>query len=508
MSEMEPAQKAQSQAQSPAAERVSPPGSTVAGRDSRPVAVAQRQLAEAIDRSPHAVVQRAVSAGIHNGPHGIAQRTRLNGTFGPSGGGGGPGGPVIQRARWLFTEKAWINPDTLAPIGQELKPPAEGQEGDVWDDQTGEVTSAGSRLDAIFAGTGNRAPKLNFPSQEEFQEQLRDLGKPGIEERVEKALEDVPTEKLSKDTILAALGRHFRDYRPGLHAATRDPSFSETLLEGIRNRQGGNWIRATAPQKVPTRQWFNQELQHWNVRHYTSKLNVELGEDLGEGIFRVREIEAPPFNEIISTVTLATLKPGGGVQNAKGTGDRMLLTYTGGASSSGHTTGLDWANVGNVGDTFYGLFYKDKPATGLTPSFIADAVYYARWSVQDFGVGWASADWLGTAAHSREDRGETPGGIARTGQLSDIIASIFPEAATRDFSQTGNVETPESEEQRKAAFAQMSNFEIKKHGPMPVNAWLPIATNIAKARLWWVDTTRGKFVKLSQLLPKSVQEKL
>jgi len=506
------------------APQLTPASSAAMVIDNRSNAVVQRELADAVNRSPKLVAQHASTRAVLGSPRMTGQSSRLEGSVEAAqlrsnpvdvsdghrqaGAIGTPGGAVIQRARWLYTDEAWINPDTLAPIGQELEPPEHAQEGDVWDDRTHELTSASDRMEAIFAGTSTRAPKLNFPTPEQFLDQLSNVGKPGIALRVKHALDEVPTEKLSKDTILVALDKHFKDYKPGLQAATRDPVFSETLLECIRNRQSQKWIRATALQKVLPQQWVNQELQHWNVRHYTSKLTIELGDDLGEGIFTVRGIEAPPFNEIISTVTLATMKAGGGVQNAKRGGDKMLLTYTGGAASSGHTTGLDWANVGNVGDTFYGLFYKNQPATGITPPFITDAVYYATWSVEDFGVGWASADWLGKAAHSQEKEGETPGGVARTGQLSDVIASIFPEAATRDFSQTGDVEGAESEEQRHQAFAEMSNFEIKKHGPLPVNAWIPIEANIAKARGWWVDTTRGKFVKLKLLLPESVREKL
>lgn len=444
----------------------------------------------------------ALQAKVARSPRMVAQRRAMQAAVGPA---ANPTAP-IQRARWLYTNDAWVNPDTLAPIGADLHPPAPAQEGDVWDDVTLEHTSASNRLAAIFAGTSNRAPALNLPTSEEFLDQLSNLGKPSIDQRVRNALQEIPTEKLSKETIVSALEKHFKDFKPGLNAATRDPLFSETLLEGIRHRQSEKWIRETEPKKVAPKKWANDELQHWNVRHYTSKLNIVLGDDLGEGIFTVAGIEAPPFNEILSTVTLATMKPGGGIQNAKRSGDRMLMTYTGGAASSGHTTSLDWANVGNVGDTFYGLFYKDKPATGITPPFITDAVYYAKWSAEAFGIGWASADWLGTAAHSREKNGPTPGGIARTGSLSDIIASIFPEATTRDFSQTGEVETKESEERRKQAFSAMANFEIKKHGPMPVNAWIPVADNINKTRAWWVDTTKGKFVKLKPLLPRPVQE--
>ncbi len=326
----------------------------------------------------------------------------------------------------------------------------------------------------------------------------------GVERRVKTALAEIPPDSLSKETILAGLEKHFRTFGGGLHSATRDPVFSRTLLECIRTKQGRTWVAATAIQDVPRARWSNRELQHWNLRHYTSKLTIVLGEHVGKGIFKVADVGPPPFEEIISTVTLATMSGSRGDGGAKKPGDKVMVTYTGGASKSGHTTGLDWTNVGNVGDTFYGLFYKDEPATGLTPPFITDAVYYATWSLSDFGVGWASADWLGTAASSRQEGGDIPGGTARRGEMSDVVASIFPDAATRDFSARNEVETPESKQKRQDAFSAMSNFEVKNHGPMPIRAWIPLPKTLDRTKNWWVDTKTNKFIKLPALLEQAL----
>ena len=328
-----------------------------------------------------------------------------------------------------------------------------------------------------------------------------------IAERVKAAL-TMATRDLSRESIMASLQTHFATYQGGLLAATREEEFAATLLEEIRNKQSKKWIEATQIHQVPEVQWQNNELQHWTVRHYTNKLKVTLGKDLGQGYFKVAQVGPPPFDEILSTITLAAMssteessefpyKPG----------DTMMMANSSASSTSGHTTAVDWTNIGNVGDTFYALFYKEEPATGITPNFIRDAVYYAIWSADEFGIGWASADWLGTAKDSRKEDGTTPRGIAREGTISDIIADIFPEAATRDFSESGDQESSSSKSQREEKFKAMRNFEIKKHGPMPVREWYPIPGNLDKIKNYVVNTNTGAFHKLIMTLPSSVQEK-
>ena len=97
---------------------------------------------------------------------------------------------------------------------------------------------------------------------------------------------------------------------------------------------------------------------------------------------------------------------------------------------------------------------------------------------------------------SQIEGAKAPEGKARQGKLADVIADIFPAAATRNFSATAGQETPESRSERTGAFNAMPNFEVKKHGPMPVRRWLPVDANIQTIRRWHVDAKTGKFVKL------------
>lgn len=325
------------------------------------------------------------------------------------------------------------------------------------------------------------------------------VGKLPVRGLVKQALAGLSGDTLSQSVILDRLQAAFGGDKTRLHQATRRPEFAEALLEEIRTKQSGTWVKATEIHQMKPTAWVNQELQYWNVRHYTSKFMVVLGDQVADGVFKVQGVEPPTFSELLSSITLATMTRGGGAAaTASKPGERVMMTFTSGAASSGHTTGVDWKNIGNVGDTFYGLFYKDVPATGLTPAFIRDAVYYAKWTVSDFGTGWASADWLGTAAESQTERGKTPEGKARQGALADVIADIFPAAATR------GEETSTSRTEREAAFSAMPNFEVKKHGPMKVNNWLPIAENIAKIKEWQVDTKNNKFIKLETTVKRNI----
>ena len=304
---------------------------------------------------------------------------------------------------------------------------------------------------------------------------------------------------LSQETILKELEAWFGRDRARLHEASKTPAFAEGLLEQIRQKQSKTWIKATTIRQVPKARWKNQELQYWTARHYTSKCMVVLGQPApdADGVFKVERVEPPPFTELLSSITLATMKrPAGATETTKyKAGDKVMMTFTSGAATSGHTTGVDWKNIGNVGDTFYGLFYKNDPATGRTPNFIRDAVYYAKWPASEFGNAWASTDWLGTAAGSQTEGGKTPEGEARQGELSDIIADIYPAAATREIG--AGKETTRSD--RESAFDAMGNFEVKKHGPMRVNAWLPIGENIETIMKWRVDTKRGVFIKMDNV---------
>ncbi|MEO1808471.1 MAG: hypothetical protein AAFU33_26935, partial [Bacteroidota bacterium] len=319
---------------------------------------------------------------------------------------------------------------------------------------------------------------------------------------------DIPPENLSKESILAGLKKEFQDYPGGFVAATREPVLAEVLLEQVRLKQSGKWQKVSEIHEVDESEWTNDDLQHWNLRHYTTKLHVTLGQNLGQGYFKVANIQPPPFNELLSTLTLSDSSESEEAQAPPRyrSGETLTMANTTGAASSGHTTGLDWANVGNVGDTFYALFYKDDSVTGKTPGFIRDATYYARWSVDEFGEGWASEDWLGKAKDSRDEKAETLTQPSRKGHIKDIIADIFPEAAKRDLK--GKGESTSDKKRRESKFSIMRNFEVKKHGPMPVQRWIPLQGTIDKLRGYTVNTNKGVFVKFSALLPPDVRKKL
>ena len=311
----------------------------------------------------------------------------------------------------------------------------------------------------------------------------------GIGQLVRAALAGLSGAQLSKEVILERLTKAFGGTAQ-LHEASKRPELAEALLEEVRGRQSSTWIRATELHQARPKAWASEkERQKWNVRHYTNKVTVVLGEEVDADIFKVADVKPPPFSELLSSITLATM-PGTAKETGYKKGGELLMANTSAASTSGHTTVKDWKNIGNVGDTFYGLFYEDKPATGVTPPFIKDAVYFARWSLSDFGTGWASADWLATAAESQTEGAKTPGGKAWKGDLANIITEIFPMAAKSEAQVSGT----ESERQR--AFNAMDNFEIKKHGPMKVAEWLPVEDNIKKIKGWSVNPKKGTFVKL------------
>ena len=331
------------------------------------------------------------------------------------------------------------------------------------------------------------APKLEPPPSMAV---TSDKAEPSsIGQSVKAALAGLSGAQLSKELILERLTEAFGDTAQ-LHEATKSPELAEALLEEVRSRQSSTWIKATEIHHAKPKAWASEkELQKWNVRHYTNKVTVVLGEEVGPGIFKVADVKPPPFSELLSSITLATM-PGTAKETEYKKGGELLMANTSAASTSGHTTVKDWKNIGNVGDTFYGLFYEDEPATGVTPPFIKDAVFFARWSLSEFGSGWASADWLATAAESQTENAKTPGGKAWEGELANIIAEIFPTAAKSEAEVSG------TELQRKSAFNGMDNFEIKKHGPMKVAEWLPVEDNIEKIKGWSLNPKKGTFVKL------------
>ncbi|WP_154674162.1 hypothetical protein [Nakamurella lactea] len=326
-----------------------------------------------------------------------------------------------------------------------------------------------------------------------------------IRRLVTRALADLTGDKLSKEVILARLTKEFHG-TDQLHKATKVPDFADALLEAVRTKQSTTWVEATTIEEVEPASWTNDEMQHWNLRHYSSKFTAVLGRELAGGIFEIADVKPPPFKELLSTVTLATMTGSGPSTTVPKPGSTMMLTFTSGSATSGHTTAKDWQHIGNIGDTFYGLFYKDQPATGVTPNFIRDAVYYAVWPASEFGEGWASADWLGTAADSQKEGAKTPDDKARQGPMTDVIADIFPQATTRVLKD--GKESVTDQATREAAFRKMDNFEVKQHGPRPVDTWNPVSSNVDKIKNWWVNASTGKIIKLPLLLPPEARAAL
>ena len=347
---------------------------------------------------------------------------------------------------------------------------------------------AAAGLTPVPAAPTKTKPVPVSPSTRRFAIQRMQSLAPTIKNQILSALGDVKQTDLSKEEILKALKKQFGEK---LHEATKDPVFAEALLELIRSKQSLEWQNATKITPVPNQSWKSPvELGKWSVRHYSNKFMVVLGAEtsLGSGLFYIADVEPPPFMEILSSITIATFPPPSGPQaepNFK-PGDKVLMAYSSGAESSGHTTTIDWATIGNVGDTFYGLFYGEEPATGIVPPFIRDAVYYATWPVADAGTGWwASADWLQATKVSNLSAVNLG---SRSGSLADIIADIIPTAAT--------TESGADVKQRESKFQIMDNFEVKKHSPMHVQSWIPLTKTLAKIKTWKINPVKQTFTKL------------
>lgn len=134
----------------------------------------------------------------------------------------------------------------------------------------------------------------------------------------------------------------------------------------------------------------------------------------------------------------------------------VLLDRSYDLNQSGHTTAQDWDRIGNVGDTFYSLFFDGESATGIVPAFIKKAKYYVEWTLDEFsGECWASSDWLGLQDPKAVYVGCSAGNIKK------LIASSL--CVGNEFVPVGSwmkvrLENPT------AYLKGFTNFEIKKHG--------------------------------------------
>ena len=112
-------------------------------------------------------------------------------------------------------------------------------------------------------------------------------------------------------------------------------------------------------------------------------------------------------------------------------------------TTSGHTNFKDWCEFGNVGDTFYCLFYDNEPVTRA--EFLKHCTYYIEWSLDEFTDCWASTDWLNPTAEQLNPT---------SGSIINILLSYFSKDAKTYF------------KNYKLFFSKYINFEIKKHGSM------------------------------------------
>jgi len=128
----------------------------------------------------------------------------------------------------------------------------------------------------------------------------------------------------------------------------------------------------------------------------------------------------------------------------------------------------------------------------------------------DMGKGWwASSDWLSASKYSQSAKPPMlPKGGAVKGNLVDIITAIFPAAAKGIYEPgpaaaaaapapaapgTGMLDEEAMVREMHAIFsANFDNFEIKKHGPLTVSAWLPVPANVAELTGRKIDLNGGK----------------
>jgi len=185
----------------------------------------------------------------------------------------------------------------------------------------------------------------------------------------------------------------------------------------------------------------NQNLKKFTIRHYTSGDPKKFSKKIKSNLTLTADLGVP---------------------------------ITGG---SGHTNGYDWNQIGNVGDTFYSLFFDGEPATGKTPAFIKDALFYIEWSLEEFGDCWASGDWLSYA-----DKGSiTTIPPSYSGSAYDVLfasllnnpfekSTIVAKAAITTALTNGIIDS-------NAYLKTTSNFEIKKHGSKAFTKYFDIKNN-------------------------------
>ena len=245
---------------------------------------------------------------------------------------------------------------------------------------------------------------------------------------------------------------------------TESPELCIALIEKVRNKDNINEIIFPISSNISFLKEFseekdiNDELANFTIRHYTNH-------------------NPQKFNGKVKSNLTLTAETG------------VPLTRT-----TGHTTGLDWNQFGNVGDTFYSLFYKGELASkAKTPAFINDAHFYIEWTLDEFGECWASGDWLDYIINKPKEPATLPhpplsySGSAREIVLASMISENDlalkfldkPNSKTdeelkkqiKNILENGVPKTIDKEDSPQPHLKMASNFEVKKHGSMEFNSY-------------------------------------
>lgn len=326
-------------------------------------------------------------------------------------------------------------------------------------------------------------PGAGAPAPRTVVQRLNGDGGAGltIPQRVARAMSLLGKDaETTEEAVMAALVKEWDDRPEDLVAPSKTPEFAEALLEAIRGRQAPKWVDATRIKPASERFALPGDPARWTVRHYTNKATVTLGPPPAEGGPRpVVAVDPPPFDELLSMVTLSAIALAGRERFPLDLREDQRLHTNASSKKSGHTSGLDWKNIGNVGDTFYALFYDGESATGTVPAFITDALYYVEWSLAEFGEGWASSDWLATAAESRKEGGKVPSGEAVGGNLARVVAHQLGLKGVQAKVLGGDREGVKRTAATRFGGA-FENFEVKKHGSLRFERARWVAANAGK----------------------------
>ncbi len=257
-----------------------------------------------------------------------------------------------------------------------------------------------------------------------------------------------------KEAILSAIKIVFQDNTIN---ATKDPAVAKAVLGFVNSQQKQTWIDGTK-RKPPGKNDIGKlkDAENWTLRHYTDKYQWDETK---------KEVKPPSYKEILSALTLAAMAK----EKEASESDESTSVEKGkvGASKSGHTSKIDWDVIGNVGDTFFALFYKGQLA-GQSQTFLKQAQWYAEWKIGDVSEIWASSDWLGKAKTTEE----TPRGEAYEGNPADVVSAFLGM-----FGRLG-----EDNGKRKIFESKYDNFEVKVHGSLKLASssvsteWMRVAT--------------------------------